>query len=233
MDFTGAGVTAPVAFDYRKRVLPDAPFLVELPATFDSDPADAAYAVVTHPTQATVILDDGSPYALYSPNPGARGLDSLTFRVTTPNGPSAVHTVTIDYGGGCYADCDTTTGPGILDIFDFLGLDTAGVRALYDGSGGGTGIDLASTGLASICCVRVSNPGRPRLVPSIEIDAFVDVTPATDLDGDGAVGIVDFLALLKAWGTCPGAPDPCVADVDRDGAVAVTDFLSLLQDWDQ
>jgi hypothetical protein len=120
-----------------------------------------------------------------------------------------------------------------LGIFDFLGLDTAAVRALYDGSGGGTGIDLASTGLASICCVRISNPGNPRLVPSIEIDALADVTPATDLDGDGAVGIVDFLALLKAWGTCPGAPDPCIADVDRDGAVAVTDFLALLKDWDQ
>jgi hypothetical protein len=28
--------------------------------------------------------------------------------------------IVIDMGGGCYADCDTSTGAGILDIFDFL-----------------------------------------------------------------------------------------------------------------
>ncbi len=34
-----------------------------------------------------------------------------------------------------------------------------------------------------------------------------------DLDGDGIVGIVDFLALLGAWGPCPA---PCIADLDGD-----------------
>ena len=28
--------------------------------------------------------------------------------------------ITFDAGGQCYADCDTQSGPGILDIFDFL-----------------------------------------------------------------------------------------------------------------
>ncbi len=55
--------------------------------------------------------------------------------------------------------------------------------------------------------------------------------PAADLDGDGAVGIADFLALLAAWGPCPGSPDPCPADLDGDGAVGVTDMLALLADW--
>ncbi len=48
-----------------------------------------------------------------------------------------------------------------------------------------------------------------------------------DLDGDGIVGIVDFLALLQAWGTCPGCP----ADLDCDGSVGITDFLALLGSW--
>jgi hypothetical protein len=49
-----------------------------------------------------------------------------------------------------------------------------------------------------------------------------------DLDGDGEVGIVDFLALLALWGPCP---DPCIADLDGDGEAGVTDFLIQLANW--
>ncbi len=45
-----------------------------------------------------------------------------------------------------------------------------------------------------------------------------------DLDGDGVVGILDFLMLLDAWGT-PGA------DLDGDGDTGITDFLALLANW--
>ena len=50
-----------------------------------------------------------------------------------------------------------------------------------------------------------------------------------DLDGDGSVGIVDFLLLLGVWGPCE---DPCCpADLDEDGMVGITDFLVLLANW--
>ena len=52
-----------------------------------------------------------------------------------------------------------------------------------------------------------------------------------DLDGDGVVGITDFLALLAAWGPCPDPPDPCPADLDADGIVGILDFLILLANW--
>ena len=52
-----------------------------------------------------------------------------------------------------------------------------------------------------------------------------------DLDGDGEVGIIDFLDLLAAWGRCPGEPDPCPADLDRDEVVGIADFLILLDNW--
>ncbi len=54
-----------------------------------------------------------------------------------------------------------------------------------------------------------------------------------DLDGDGAVGILDFLALLAAWGPCGGAcaVPSCPADLDRDCAIGITDFLTLLSAW--
>ena len=52
-----------------------------------------------------------------------------------------------------------------------------------------------------------------------------------DLDGDGTVGIEDFLILLAEWGPCPGEPDPCPADLDDDGAVGIIDFLMLIANW--
>ncbi len=52
-----------------------------------------------------------------------------------------------------------------------------------------------------------------------------------DIDGDGIVGIDDFLALLAAWGPCPAPPAGCPADLDNDGYVRITDFLLLLANW--
>ena len=48
-----------------------------------------------------------------------------------------------------------------------------------------------------------------------------------DLDGSGAVNIVDFVALVAAWGPNPGHP----ADLDGDGFVSIVDFLELLANW--
>ncbi len=48
-----------------------------------------------------------------------------------------------------------------------------------------------------------------------------------DTDGDGDVGIVDFLALLAAWGPNPGHP----SDFNGDGDVDINDFLDLLSHW--
>ena len=45
-------------------------------------------------------------------------------------------------------------------------------------------------------------------------------------DGDGTVGIVDFLGLLAQWGQ---VGTPC--DIDGGGGVGITDFLALLANW--
>ena len=50
-----------------------------------------------------------------------------------------------------------------------------------------------------------------------------------DIDGDGVVGIIDFLALLAAWGPC--TKDCCLPDLDLDGVVGIMDFLILLAEW--
>jgi hypothetical protein len=51
-----------------------------------------------------------------------------------------------------------------------------------------------------------------------------------DFDGDGEVGIVDFLQLLADWGPCDDCGD-CPSDLDDDCTVSVTDFLVLLGNW--
>ncbi len=48
-----------------------------------------------------------------------------------------------------------------------------------------------------------------------------------DVDGSGAVDVIDLLALLAAWGTDPGGPP----DLNGDGTVGVTDLLALLAGW--
>ena len=48
-----------------------------------------------------------------------------------------------------------------------------------------------------------------------------------DIDCDGSVGIIDFLALLAAWGPDAGSG----ADFDFDGTVGIADFLALLANW--
>jgi len=54
---------------------------------------------------------------------------------------------------------------------------------------------------------------------------------SADVDGDGVVGITDFLLLLGDWGPCPAPPDLCPADLDGDGVVGIVDLLLLLGNW--
>ena len=64
-----------------------------------------------------------------------------------------------------------------LALSSFDGLSYAAALALYDGSGGGTPIDIAGAGLASISHVRISVPddGDPTTFLNAEIDAFANV----------------------------------------------------------
>jgi hypothetical protein len=74
-----------------------------------------------------------------------------------------------------------------------------------------------------------------RNVPNGHKDTFaqligvgIDWPCPGDADCDGEVGVLDFLALLAAWGPQPGLHP---ADFDGDGEVGVLDFLTLLANW--
>ncbi|MCI0676314.1 MAG: dockerin type I domain-containing protein [Phycisphaerales bacterium] len=49
-----------------------------------------------------------------------------------------------------------------------------------------------------------------------------------DLNGDGAVNVLDLLALIGAWGACPSG---CAADLNADNTVNVLDLLLLISSW--
>ncbi len=92
----GGGGPAPVAYGYRRAVQVGTPCLVELPAAFAADPA-AASTLVTLPPGQAALQHAGGSWAVITPNPGASGLDSLAFKVTTPSGTSAAATVVLEY----------------------------------------------------------------------------------------------------------------------------------------
>ncbi len=60
-------------------------------------------------------------------------------------------------------------------------------------------------------------------IDDFEVTRLICACP-WDLDGDGEVGIGDFLIMIGAWGTPAG-------DVDGDGDTGITDFLALIGHW--
>lgn len=91
------GPVAPVAHGYSRDLFADQTFTVELPATFDEDPAGLTWTIVTPPAQATLLSTTSGPWRVYQPLPGASGTDSLSFQVAGSGGTSAVRTIDLVY----------------------------------------------------------------------------------------------------------------------------------------
>ena len=63
----------------------------------------------------------------------------------------------------------------------------------------------------------------------VVVTCAADVAPTPCRDG--AVNVIDLLAVIIHWGTCPAAPAYCVGDVNTDGTVGVTDLLAVITAW--
>jgi choice-of-anchor B domain-containing protein len=121
--------------------------------------------------------------------------------------------------------------------------------AVHDTSGGltwrhheitGAEIEAAGVTLSATMKVRfTANDANPQSVIEAGVDAFqivsIDCGSGAvfgDLDGDGVVGVTDFLELLAAWGPCPApCPPSCPADLDENCTVGINDFLLMLANW--
>jgi hypothetical protein len=87
---------------------------------------------------------------------------------------------TLGYTNTVYSGFDNKKGTILTDFtkpvdpsFNAMGLNEAAINAAYNGSGGGTGVDLAWVGLDWIQYVRVWQPAGQNW--STEIDGFADV----------------------------------------------------------
>ncbi len=132
--------------------------------------------------------------------------------------------------GGCLAVTSLTVvchDDGVAFTVSIEGLVACGggtTAVTFTGSGGAIGEEacfMALVGDGGFCC-------------STEVCVTVpDCSQAfqtCDLDGDDAVGVADFLALLSAWGPCTDCGN-CPADFDADCAVGIADLLELLGNW--
>lgn len=113
----------PVAFSYRKVITVGSSAVVELPATFDDDPADATYTIVTQPTQGT--LSGTGAWRVLKPGANACGLDTIVFRVQTPQGQSGNATISLRYAPSPTACIPDFNGDGVLNLADFGAFQTA------------------------------------------------------------------------------------------------------------
>ena len=110
-----------------------------------------------------------------------------------------------------------SSSPGtFVNLYSSPLLEIDGQALGIDGDGCPPG---AADNVRSINEAAVTVAGfRPTMMPT---------TCPWDLDGDGDVGITDFLDLLARWGTDPAGPP----DFDGDGTVGINDFLELLGNW--
>ena len=135
-------------------------------------------------------------------------------------------------------DLGDLDGDGDLDwvISSFFG----DWRILTNDGAGNFTFDQEVRAPQAASCALLVDIDNDRDLDLVLIDELADVvilmnnsgiTPLGDLDGDGSVGVADFLNLLGNWGPCPDPPTTCPADLDGDGNVGVSDFLTLLDNW--
>jgi hypothetical protein len=60
-----------------------------------------------------------------------------------------------------------------------------------------------------------------------DVEIWATSTCLGDVVADGVVDVLDFLAVIGAWGACQG----CAADINGDGVVNVLDMLAVLAAW--
>ena len=160
-------------------------------------------------------MRDTEWFVIDVPDPDGDGVETLNVTLVSAfpgvcfvlDGEAAFQCQIVLLARGCGDDgrnleVATATVPAPAEYAVFVGTADCAGNGIFDGFPCGTANEYALTFKCGPVCLA-------------------------DLDGDGVVGITDFLELLAAWGPNQGHP----ADLDGDGTVGITDFLILLGSW--
>ncbi len=82
----GSPSAPPTASTFVQRVQAGTPFVLNLPAAYDVDPALASFEVLAAPQQASLLTPSTSSWQVLDTTPAAAGSDLLTYSVSTPGG---------------------------------------------------------------------------------------------------------------------------------------------------
>lgn len=156
---------------------------------------------------------DPDEWYVYSAGPFADGL--------FPTNAYAWDSGAADWGAA--SDFTRPADPG-LSFEDFEGLFAAEAIELYEGSGGGTGYDLAESGFESISYVYLTGAFG-------EVDALADVRAALgDLDDDGDIDMADVAGFQRCFSGGEERTAACfAADFDGDHDVDGDDHALTVQ----
>lgn len=132
---------------------------------------------------------------------------------------------------GAPSDFTRPADPGLTEA-DFIGLSAGEAIALYRGSGGGAGFDLAATPFESIQYVYLTSESLG------EVDGLADVAPnfavSGDIDLDGDADLADFARLQRCFSGGGGEIEECdcrAADLDGDGDIDLEDYVRMYEGW--
>ncbi len=148
-------------------------------------------------------------------------VDSLTFWAIGANGGPPDPSVCPPYSG-VVAEVNVFVGDVFTTTVDITGLGDPFTPLLVDLSW-----------LSDVTRIELVNINDSYGIGWDTFSFTVNTELPGDLDGDGTVGMQDFLALLGAWGQCNdcGTPQACAADFDGDCSVGIVDLVILLGNW--
>jgi len=140
-----------------------------------------------------------------------------------------------------FLDRTSELAPGSGSIGSISGFGEDANGEIYICDLGGEVFKIVAEPASGACCIGTSgtcinipesncnNGGGSWQGPESSCDTGVcepNDCPA-DITGDGTVGVADILAIIEAWGACPG----CAADINDDGNVNVVDLLEVVGAW--
>ncbi|MBX3356029.1 MAG: hypothetical protein KF724_10080 [Phycisphaeraceae bacterium] len=225
----GPGGSLVLAFDRDVIDHPAHPFGIDLIVFGNSFMADLSYpeGVCGGIFSEGGFIDVSADGVVWHTNPGVDADGPFPTLGYLDSGPYDL------VAGAIPSDFHRPVNPAHLALMT-PGTTYAQLLALYNGSGGGAGVDLAAVGLSSARFVRIRVPVGHCC--TVEIDAVTLVRPETvpltgDLNSDGLVNGADLALLLGVWGSPGSLPGGGSADLNNDGVVDGADLAILLGAW--